>query len=356
MRTGSFLSSTALDLARAAMRDCISPQHRYHVLNSIAEVCLSSDPADAPDAHPAPFRVLILSPNLGLVKEVCELLVEAEVGPVTVVSAPSIEDSDRALKEAAPGAVFVDLTVPENGGLGGVVKLQAMAPTVPIVPVLGGLDPATLRSTPAAARSNAWRLDRGAVVRCVRGAALQQEHARRLFQLATHDPLTGLANRYLLEQRLERALARSRRTGSAGALVFIDLDGFKRCNDLWGHAAGDRILITVAERLSMAVRATDTVARFGGDEFVVVLEDVNRPESLSDLVASLRQRLAQTIPIEGRQVTIESSIGVARFPSDGSDAATLLSRADGRMYAQKRRGREPVEVCTEESPPRATGT
>jgi diguanylate cyclase (GGDEF)-like protein len=115
-------------------------------------------------------------------------------------------------------------------------------------------------------------------------------------------------------------------------------------------------LITVAERLSMAVRATDTVARFGGDEFVVVLEDVNLPESLSDLVASLRQRLAQTIPIEGRQVTIESSIGVARFPSDGSDAATLLSRADGRMYAQKRRGREPVEVCTEESPPRATGT
>ena len=99
-----------------------------------------------------------------------------------------------------------------------------------------------------------------------------------------------------------------------------------------------------------AVRATDTVARFGGDEFVVVLEDVNRPESLSDIVANLRQRLAQAIPIEGRQVTIESSIGVARFPADGSDAATLLSRADGRMYAQKRRGREPVEVWTEERP------
>ena len=338
------------------MCDCISAQHRYHVLNSMAEVCLSSDPTDAPDAHPAPFRVLILSPNMGLVKEVCELLIEAEVGPVSVVSAPSIEDSETVLKEAAPGAVFVDLTVPENGGLGGVVKLQAMAPTVPIVPVLGGLDPASLRATPAAARSNAWRLDRAAVVRCVRGAALQQEHARRLFQLATHDPLTGLANRYLLEQRLERALARSSRTGAAGALIFIDLDGFKRCNDLWGHAAGDRILITIAQRLSMAVRATDTVARFGGDEFVIVLEDVSRPESLSDIVANLCQRLAQAIPIEGRQVAIESSVGVARFPADGSDAATLLGRADGRMYAQKRRGREPAEVRVKDGPPLATGT
>jgi GGDEF domain-containing protein len=83
---------------------------------------------------------------------------------------------------------------------------------------------------------------------------------------------------------------------------------------------------------------------------------VNRPESLNDLVTSLRQRLAQTIPIDGRQVMIESSVGVARFPSDGSEAATLLSHADGRMYAQKRRARESVEVWTEENPPRATGT
>jgi diguanylate cyclase len=290
----------------------------------------------AADAPPIPFRVLILSPNAGLVKEVCELLAEAEVGPVTVVSAPSIDAADGSLREAAPGAVFVDLAVPENGGLGGVVRLQALAPTVPIVPVLGGLDPGALRATPLAARSNAWRLDRSAVVRCVRGAAQQQEHARRLFRLATHDPLTGLANRYLFEQRLERALARARRTGVSGAVLFVDLDQFKRVNDAWGHAAGDRILVEIGERLSLGVRATDTVARLGGDEFVVVLEGVGEPRRAERVVATLRERLAEPVMVDGRPLEVGSSIGLALFPADeGEDAAAVLARADRGMYAAK---------------------
>jgi diguanylate cyclase (GGDEF)-like protein len=302
------------------------------------EAPLASVSADPPSvAGAAPFRVLILSPNPGLVREVVELLAEAEVGAVSVLTAPSIEEADGIVKEGAPGAVFVDLAVPENGGLGGVVRLQAMAPTVPIVPVLGGLDPGAQRATPVAARSNAWRLDRDAVVRCVRGAAHQQEQARRIFRLATHDPLTGLANRYLLEQRLERALARSRRTGRSGALVFVDLDGFKRLNDALGHGAGDRVLVSVGERLEAAVRATDTVARYGGDEFVVVLEGVGGEGELAPVLRNLRARLAAPFEVDGRTVPVSCSLGTALFPRDGYDVTSLLSRADERMYAEKRR-------------------
>ncbi len=118
---------------------------------------------------------------------------------------------------------------------------------------------------------------------------------------------------------------------------------------------GDRILIAIADRLSMAVRATDTVARFGGDEFVVVLEDVSRPETVQQIVANLHQRLLEPILVDGRQITIESSIGMACFPADGEDAASLLSRADGQMYAQKRRGREASEGWSEDAAALATG-
>ncbi len=291
---------------------------------------MSSDVAVA-----APFRVLILSPSLSLVKEVCELLAEAAVGPVTIVSAPSLDEADAALQEIAPGAVFVDIAAPDNGGLGGIVRLQAMAPTVPIVPVLGSMDPSVMRAAPIAARSSAWRLDRGAVLRCVRGAAQQQEHARQLFRLATHDPLTGLANRYLLEQRLDRALARARRTGVGGALIFIDLDDFKRCNDEHGHKAGDQVLVEVGKRLRHTVRATDTVARYGGDEFVVVLESMSEPDRVVRLVESFRAALREPLKLEDMTLAVGCSVGSACFPEEGDQAEALLALADRRMYLGK---------------------
>jgi diguanylate cyclase (GGDEF)-like protein len=152
---------------------------------------------------------------------------------------------------------------------------------------------------------------------------------------ALHDPLTGLANRALLEDRLEHALAASRRTDERIAVLFIDLDGFKAINDEHGHEAGDRALRAAGRRILGVVRPSDTVARWGGDEFVLVRENVTGPEDAEELVervlAALRQRAAGDV--EERK--FEASVGVALSGDESDTPATLLENADRSMYRSK---------------------
>ncbi len=164
----------------------------------------------------------------------------------------------------------------------------------------------------------------------------QIEHNKHL---ALHDELTGLPNRRLFQDRLMNALERARRSGSEAALLLVDLDYFKQVNDTAGHHIGDLLLKRVADIFSGRVRRTDTVARTGGDEFSIILEE---PTSLAEaeLVAhSLRQLLARPIELEGHRVSIGASIGIAVFPGDGSSADFLRIAADRNMYAVKRTAR-----------------
>ncbi|HEX2256822.1 MAG TPA: GGDEF domain-containing protein [Afifellaceae bacterium] len=169
---------------------------------------------------------------------------------------------------------------------------------------------------------------------------LQLPRPRRLVHYATHDPLTGLANRVLFADRLGHALARSRRRGRPGALLLLDLDGFKRLNDTFGHAAGDRALVAVAARLRGCLRETDTVARLGGDEFAVVLDGLAAADDAHRAVARIRAALAAPLALDpaGAPLALSASIGLAFFrghePADG-----LLRRADDQLYAAKRRRR-----------------
>jgi diguanylate cyclase (GGDEF)-like protein len=153
---------------------------------------------------------------------------------------------------------------------------------------------------------------------------------------ALRDPLTGLPNRVLLEDRIEHALGRSRRTGEPFALILIDLDGFKDVNDVRGHGAGDAVLRTLARRFEGIVRASDTVARVGGDEFVVLSVGTGSDEEAAALVGRLRHALRHPFRVNGAVVEIDGSIGWALFPVDGATADELLERADGQMYATKR--------------------
>ncbi len=153
---------------------------------------------------------------------------------------------------------------------------------------------------------------------------------------ALRDALTGLPNRVLLEDRIEQAFRRSRRSGEPFTLIAIDLDGFKDVNDVRGHRAGDTVLKTLARRFEAVVREADTVARVGGDEFVVLSIGTGDDDRARALVGRLRHALRRPFKVEGTMVEIDGSIGWSVFPDDGSTADELLARADGQMYATKR--------------------
>ena len=162
------------------------------------------------------------------------------------------------------------------------------------------------------------------------------QNERELKRLAHQDVLTGLPNRKLFLDRLAHAIERSQRLRSGFALLILDLDGFKHVNDTHGHAAGDELLIEVAHRLGETVRGSDSVARWGGDEFVVLLEGVRDLRSARPTVAKLRAVISQPMVLAGcATVHVGASIGVACYPDDAVDAKTLLDRADQAMYAAK---------------------
>ncbi|MGI9184001.1 MAG: putative bifunctional diguanylate cyclase/phosphodiesterase [Solirubrobacteraceae bacterium] len=171
----------------------------------------------------------------------------------------------------------------------------------------------------------------------VRDISERRRGEEQLAFLAYHDPLTGLPNRALVEQQLDLALARARRSESAVALMFVDLDDFKEVNDRLGHAAGDELLTGVAARLRGVLRDSDILARQGGDEFLVVLSDLNEaPAPAAELVgAKLLGALREPFVVGSAQVRTGASVGVSLFPDDAADTETLLRHADAAMYRAK---------------------
>ncbi|MDO9713702.1 putative bifunctional diguanylate cyclase/phosphodiesterase [Paracraurococcus lichenis] len=166
----------------------------------------------------------------------------------------------------------------------------------------------------------------------------KSELAQRSEHMARHDTLTGLPNRVLFRERLNEAFAKSRR-GASCALLCLDLDHFKEVNDTLGHPVGDALLKAVTTRLLDSVRETDTVARLGGDEFAIIQADAEQPTAVTMLAKRLVEALGTPFDLDGRQVVVGSSIGIAMVPGDGEDADTLLKNADMALYRAKAEGR-----------------
>ncbi len=182
-----------------------------------------------------------------------------------------------------------------------------------------------------------------------------RNHGKIQESLALNDPLTGLANRRLLADRMSMAIVHSRRNKNTMALVYLDLDGFKRINDTLGHGAGDALLKMVAERLEATVREEDTVARMGGDEFIIALWHISDPDYAATVALKVIEAVAQPYGIEGHTVHITASAGVGIYPVHGEDADTLLRSADRALYEAKREGKSTYRVAQRIAPSGATG-
>jgi len=157
----------------------------------------------------------------------------------------------------------------------------------------------------------------------------------RMAHLATHDALTGLPNRMALAERFAHATALARRHHRKVALLFVDLDNFKEVNDALGHEAGDRLLINLSRMLVSCVRKTDTVCRYGGDEFVVLLSEIERLDHPERMAEKLRAAVAAPGLLEGYTATLTMSIGISVYPDDGVEMEALLQKADAAMYERK---------------------
>jgi diguanylate cyclase (GGDEF)-like protein len=175
-----------------------------------------------------------------------------------------------------------------------------------------------------------------------------KEREAALEELALVDALTRLPNRIALEERLCSSISRSARSGNSCAVLFVDLDEFKVVNDRYGHAFGDRVLRAVADRLVRHVRASDTVARFGGDEFLVLIDDLYSDDAAVDAGRKVLQSLNREFLIEGHVVQLGASIGVATFPRSGGAPAELVAIADREMYAVKRNGGNAMKLAGRE--------
>lgn len=174
----------------------------------------------------------------------------------------------------------------------------------------------------------------------------EKKAEEQLRHLAYHDALTGLFNRHCLEEKLKDILSNAQRNDRGFSVIFLDLDRFKNINDTIGHDAGDMLLKVVSQRLKNNVRATDIIARVGGDEFVIILNELNQVDRISKILQNILTHLIQPIAIKGHEIYATSSIGVSVYPYDGNDILTLMKNADLALYRAKELGRNNFQFCT----------
>jgi diguanylate cyclase (GGDEF)-like protein len=261
----------------------------------------------------------------------------------------ALADAEHRVRHGHFDCVLLDLSLPDANGVDNVQRIRsARRGQTVVVMTRTGAEQAALGTLQRGAQDyvEKGRYDGPFLARVIRRAmernrVLNEVDQLREYQyfIATHDALTGLPNRQLFEDRAHKALASAQRDQAALAIGFIDLDHFKQVNDTHGHAIGDALLRAVGQLLSESVRGTDTVARVGGDEFLLLLAPLrqNAEAEARATVQRLREKIAALRQVDGRDVRISASVGVSFFPGHGRTLDSLLICADQAMYAAKRR-------------------
>lgn len=274
-----------------------------------------------------------------------KLLVRGGLEPYEHRFVSSLAELDDSLREFAPDLVVTELNLRDSRGFDTIDRVLRRALPTPVI-VLTRHDDLEMgrRAIELGAQDYVVKGELGpsALDRTLRHAIIRAAVHRASERAAFFDDLTGLPNRVLLRDRLAAALRRAARQSDHTAVLFIDLDGFKPVNDEFGHGVGDALLIAVGERLHRSLRASDTVARWGGDEFVCVLEGLASSERAMQVAANLHRVMLKPFDLSGRvgpsRLCIGASLGVALYPEHARDHESVLACADDAMYAAKRAG------------------
>jgi diguanylate cyclase (GGDEF)-like protein len=287
------------------------------------------------------LRILLVEDNPGDERLVRLALSVDPNWEFQVSSAETLTIGLRMAQSTGFDAILLDMQLPDGNGLANVKELALAAPRTPIV-VLTGLEDDFLAMQVSLHGAQDYRIkgkdDPASLSRAIRCAIGRKRFEAVLAQRAHFDSLTGLVNRGLFNDRLNQALARATRTDQFAAVLFIDLDNFKKINDSHGHKVGDEVLRAVADSLRSAVRQTDTVARLGGDEFTVLLEPLDDLAHANVVANKILAVLSTPIFKRGVEVNVTASIGIATFPKHARKADGLIHSADTMMLLAKRCG------------------
>ena len=294
--------------------------------------------ATSPENRQRPLRLLLVEDSSADARLFLDMLEDEAGTRVDVTWVQTLTQARLVLSEPLD-CVLLDVGLPAARGLEGLLALRGRSPETPVVKLTGHEDrDFALEAVAAGAQDYLTKgsSDVEALLRAAHYAIKRQRAQGLLARRALQDPLSGLGNRTMLLDRLELALARRRRAESPAALLFLDLDGFKAINDVHGHAAGDAVLLAVGRALRDALRTEDTVARFGGDEFAALCEDV--PDA--DAAAVVATRVVEGVRgIRCGDRVVSVSLGIA-LSDPAATTERLLARADEAMYAAKRAGKD----------------
>ena len=301
-----------------------------------------------------PIKILLVEDDLFYEDYLSEIFAEETEISYELNHVVRIKDCVEHLEQDNFDVILIDLNLPDCTGLDTIYEVESQASNTPII-VLTEQDDNELAAQALQSGAQDYlvkgQIDRSTLERSIRYAIernrlLEQlEESKRLQRhLAYHDALTILPNRHLLHDRLQQALAQSKRSGKLAALLFLDLDGFKRINDTLGHGIGDLLLKSVAKRLKTTVRQVDTVARLGGDEFTIVLLEINHAQDAKDVAQKILKVISQPYKIEEHELFVTASVGISIYPDDGSDIESLIRKADIAMYRAKGQGKNNYQV------------
>ena len=299
--------------------------------------------------HPSIIRVLLIEDNPGDARLVWEMLKEAGTARFELVHAKQLDEGLRRLSQEAFDILLLDLNLPDSQGLETLHRAYQRASEVPIV-VLTVLD--DVASAVQAVQKGAQnylvkeQVASDQLVRSMYHAIERKQVEEQITSMALHDTLTGLPNRQLLHDRLELELARAYRNHQKLALMMLNLDHFKKVNDTFGHSVGNELLRAVGERLRGLVRKSDTVARVGSDEFMLILTDLAVVEGAARVAQRIQEAFRTPFVCEGHKLQITSSMGIAIYPYDGEDGDRLIKNADIAMYRAKEAGGDEIQRYT----------